>query len=47
MSVTEIISFLGLSRYYRKFIEGFSKIAAPLTRLTRKEESFLWSEAYQ
>ena len=47
MSVTEIRSFLGLSGYYRKFVEGFSKIAAPLTRLTRKEEPFLWSEACQ
>ena len=34
-----------LAGYYRKFVEGFSKIAAPLTRLTRKEEPFLWSEA--
>ena len=44
-SVTEIRSFLGLVGHYRKFVEGFSKIAAPLTRLTRKEEPFLWSEA--
>ena len=35
-SVTEIRSFLGLAGSYRKFIEGFSKIATPLTRLTRK-----------
>ena len=35
-SVTKIRSFLGLARYYRKFVEGFSKIATPLTRLTRK-----------
>ena len=43
--VTEIRSFLGLAGHYRKFVEGFSKIATPLTRSTRKEEPFLWSEA--
>ena len=46
-SVTEIRSFLGLAGYYRKFVERFSKIATPLTRLTKKEELFLWSEACQ
>nr|KYP55425.1 hypothetical protein KK1_001637 [Cajanus cajan] len=30
-------SFVGLAGYYRRFIEGFSKIVAPLTQLTRKE----------
>jgi hypothetical protein len=36
-NVTEIRSFLGLAGYYRRFIEGFSTIALPLTKLTRKE----------
>ena len=44
-SVTEIRSFLGLAGYYRKFIQDFSKIAAPLTQLTRKEEPFVWKDA--
>ena len=38
---------MGLAGYYRKFVEGFSKIATPLTKLTRKEEKFIWSEACQ
>ena len=46
-NVTKIRSFLGLAGYYRKFVEGFSKLAAPLTKLTRKEEKFVWSEACQ
>ena len=46
-NVTKIRSFLGLAGYYRKFVEGFSKLATPLTKLTRKEEKFVWSEASQ
>ena len=45
--MTEIRSFLGLAGYYRKFVKGFSRLAAPLTRLTRKEEKFIWSDACQ
>ena len=40
-NVTEVRSFWGLASYYRKFVEGFSKIATPLTKLTRKEEKFI------
>ena len=44
-NITKVRSFLGLASYSRKFVEGFSKIATPLTKLTRKEEKFIWSEA--
>ncbi|KAL6318509.1 hypothetical protein AAG906_000587 [Vitis piasezkii] len=43
-TVTEIRSFLGLAGYYRRFIEGFSKIALPLTSLTQKGVKFEWSD---
>ena len=43
-SVTEIRSFVGLAGYYRRFIEGFSKIVAPLTQLTRKDQPFAWTD---
>ncbi|XP_052113803.1 uncharacterized protein LOC127744949 [Arachis duranensis] len=42
-SVTEIMSFLGLVGYYRRFIKGFSQLALPLTKLTRKDTPFVWS----
>ena len=43
-SVFEIRSFLGLARYYRRFIDDFSRLAAPMTRLTRKEVKFEWND---
>ena len=41
-SVTDIRSFLGLAGYYRRFIDKFSLLAAPLTRLTKKDVEFIW-----
>ncbi len=42
-SAKNIKEFLGLASYYRKFIQGFAHIAAPLTRLTQKGTPFVWS----
>ncbi|KAA0051925.1 pol protein [Cucumis melo var. makuwa] len=44
-TVSEIQSFLGLAGYYRRFVEDFSRIASPLTQLTRKGTPFVWSPA--
>nr|CAH67149.1 OSIGBa0122F23.6 [Oryza sativa] len=43
-TVSEIRSFLGLAGYYRRFIENFSKIARPMTRLLQKEVKYKWTE---
>ena len=48
-TVTEVRSFFGLTGYYRRFVEGFSKIVSPLTQVTRKDQPFSWTnecEAY-
>ena len=42
--MSEIRSFLGMVEYYRHFIEEFSKISLPLTRLTQKNAKFVWSK---
>nr|GFA97300.1 putative reverse transcriptase domain-containing protein [Tanacetum cinerariifolium] len=43
-SPTEIRQFLGLAGYYQRFIEGFSKIAKPMTKLTQKKVIFDWGD---
>nr|GEV92298.1 putative reverse transcriptase domain-containing protein [Tanacetum cinerariifolium] len=43
-TVTEIRSFLGLAGYYRRFMEGFSRLALPLKKLRRKGENLIWDE---
>ena len=46
-NVSEVRSFLSLVGYYRKFVEGFSRIAAPLNKLTRKDVKYDWVDACQ
>ncbi|GJV63725.1 putative reverse transcriptase domain-containing protein [Tanacetum coccineum] len=46
-SPTEIRQFLGLAGYYRRFIEGFLKIAKPMTKLTQKKVKFEWSDKHE
>ena len=40
---TEVRNFLELAGYYRRFIKDFSKIAGPMTELTKKSKKFIWS----
>jgi hypothetical protein len=44
-SFSDIQSFLGLARYYRKFIKGFSKISKPMAKLLEKDKKFEWTPA--
>ena len=45
-NITELRGFLGLCAYYRRFVKGFSQLAAPLTDLTKKG-AFRWTEQAQ
>ncbi|GJX91225.1 putative reverse transcriptase domain-containing protein [Tanacetum coccineum] len=40
----EVRQFLGLASYYRRFIEGFSMISKPLTKLTQKDKKYKWGK---
>ena len=44
ISVFEVWSFFGLAGYYRRFIEGFSKLSAPLTALIKKNACYVWTD---
>ena len=46
-NATEVRSFLGLAGYYRRFVEGFSKLAGPLTNLTKKETKYEWTDKHR
>jgi len=46
-TVHEVRSFVGLATYFRRFIEKFSQMVAPLTRLTGKDIPFIWDESCQ
>ncbi|WVZ55036.1 hypothetical protein U9M48_005754 [Paspalum notatum var. saurae] len=45
INASEIRSFIGLAGYYRRFIEGFAKIARPMSTLLQKDKKFEWTEA--
>jgi hypothetical protein len=47
MNVPEIRCFLGLESYYHRFIQDFSKIAKPMTRLLEKGKIFKWTHDCQ
>jgi hypothetical protein len=46
-TVKEMQSFLGFANFYRRFIKDYSKIAAPLTELTKKDVEYKWNSAAQ
>src|SRR6185503_16443664 len=46
-TVLQIQSFLGLARYYRRFVPDFSKIARPMTELLKKGVKFVWDDKCQ
>eukprot|EP00253_Pinus_taeda_P017026 PITA_17026 len=41
--VADVQSFMGLAGYYRRFVEGFSKVAFPITLLQKKGRAFHWT----
>jgi hypothetical protein len=46
-NLSEVRSFLGLVGYYKRFIEGFSKIPKPMTKLLVKGKTFEWTPRHE
>lgn len=46
-SAKQVKSFLGMANFYRKFIEGYAKIASPLNKLLKKDQRFKWTPECQ
>ena len=42
MNVSEVRSFLGLTGYYRRFMQGFSSIMMSMTKFLQKYKKFEW-----
>ncbi|KAG9509253.1 Ty3b-g, partial [Fragariocoptes setiger] len=47
IDVSGVRRFLGMSRYYRRFIANFASFAQPLSQLTKKDEHFVWQDMQQ
>lgn len=45
--VPQLQSFIGLATYFRRFVQGFSKLVSPLTNLLKKDAPFEWSQQCQ
>ena len=43
----EVMRFLGMLGYYRKFCKNFSTVAAPMTQLLKKDQCFVWTRECQ
>ena len=45
--VKDIRSFLSFCNFYHAFIKGFLSIAQPLNALTKKDQTWTWTEEHQ
>jgi hypothetical protein len=46
-NVADVRAFLGLTGFYRKFVRDFSRVAAPLSELTKDDVKFTWAAPQQ